>query len=354
MNTAKVAKHNLNQALTWLICIHLIAVYYLDSSLVFLIFRGYMQWNLSIPSLPVTLRGSILLITAMTLICGLRRLQPLDGTGIIIDFIGIAPGSGRLSLLFHDIVIAILQLLMLISIYQSTNELDDYSHGSSLLTSYSNRSTTPVNRWWIFSRRDQETATASRDSANIRGTDANGTSSTNSNNNGSNTDALRNARLASLANYRASTSNATTFSPQSTTTDEERIMVGEEEHSPSDHNNNNNNGSSNRNNSRNSNDSANSDDYSTSNTRQRGIDRIWPASRFHSNQARYERLEDTLPDSQDDSYEEQLNRYYNASVEAYDLGGVFVINCSRTLRQNWTQYMNDNDSASSERRPLPV
>jgi hypothetical protein len=255
----------------------------------------------------------------------------------------IAPGSGPLLLLFYDIVIGLLQLLMLISIYQSTNELDNYSHGSSLLASYSNRSNTPSNRWWMFSRRDQSSATASRDSMNIGQVAANGTSTNNNNDNIGN-DMVRNARLAHLAEHCTSTTRTMALSPQSTETDDHRMISEGEERNPVDYSND----------SGNSNGGPNSDDYSTGNTRRRGIDRLWSASQFRSNQARYERLENTVPDRQDNGYEEQLDRYYNVSIEAYDLGGLFVINCCRTIRQNWMQCINDNGSASSERRPLPI
>ncbi|RKP22442.1 hypothetical protein SYNPS1DRAFT_25813 [Syncephalis pseudoplumigaleata] len=95
MNTAAIAKHNLNQALTWLVYIHLVAVYYLDYSFVFLALRGYMQWNLSVQSMSIALRLSFGIIVAMTLLCALRRLQSPDGPGIIIDFIGTGRGIGR-------------------------------------------------------------------------------------------------------------------------------------------------------------------------------------------------------------------------------------------------------------------
>ncbi|KAI9592949.1 hypothetical protein BDF19DRAFT_415829 [Syncephalis fuscata] len=276
MDTAILAKHNLNQALLWLFVIFL------------------------------ALRGGINL--------------PLGDRGIIIDFIGSAPNSGRLMLLFYDVIICCAQLVMIVAIHQNTNTYDHHGHGIGRLSEHSHRTdTTTTRHWWAFWRRNVGNAEQSQPS---RQSPQRGSSEFIANR-----DNYRGRINSSTQNnLRDNTASARVSPTISSIQNSESLLHGNST-------------------------TLDGDEHQSLNTRRRVIDRIWEAANLHRGNARYERLADTVRNSLD----EERPRYSNsAPVEAYDLGGLFIITWNATIRRYWNQAPDEDDGTSSERRPLPV
>ncbi|RKP08816.1 hypothetical protein THASP1DRAFT_29392 [Thamnocephalis sphaerospora] len=121
MDAAHGAKHNLLGALASVAQVHLVIVYYMDASLLWLLLRFAAQFWLLPQSPPLEMRTLLIAVLLVNIICGSRRMSPPDEQGFIIDFIGRAPTSGRVLLLICDVFVLLLQMLQIFVLYQATD-----------------------------------------------------------------------------------------------------------------------------------------------------------------------------------------------------------------------------------------